>query len=281
MRHDTREAVEDQKKEVLSWRFREALTQTGAVERLFARFDAHLKDAGYLAMGGQIMDASIIAAPRQRMTDAERAIAKSGGTPEEWKAKPARLAQKDRDARWTLKRGRRKRRPDGTMLAEIATPVFGYKSHIGTDRRHGFIRKWSVTDASRYDGRELPGLLDRANTGSAVWAGENANATGSSERSNAYRSRKNEKRIAKAGLTSKVHFRRAPGKALPHHHQRANAARSKVRSAVEHVFAEQKRRMALFVRTIGVDRARAKIGMANIAFNMKRLVLWERRATAA
>ncbi len=40
-------------------RFREALVRTGAVEKLFARFDAHLKDAGYPAMGGQIVDATI------------------------------------------------------------------------------------------------------------------------------------------------------------------------------------------------------------------------------
>ncbi|MEO1317301.1 MAG: transposase, partial [Pseudomonadota bacterium] len=31
------------------WLFRERLTKAGAVERLFARFDAHLKGAGYLA----------------------------------------------------------------------------------------------------------------------------------------------------------------------------------------------------------------------------------------
>jgi len=255
--------------ETTIWRFREALVQAGAVDELFARFDAHLKVAGYLAMGGQIVDASIISAPRQRMTDEERAIVKGGGIPEDWNTKPAKLAQKDRDARWTLKRGRRKRSPDGTLMAEIATPVFGYKSHIGTDRHHGFIRKWSVTDASRYDGRELAGLLDKTNTGSAVWA------------DTAYRSKKNEKRIAKAGLTSKVHFRRAPGKALPVHHQRANAARSKIRSHVEHPFAEQKHRMALFIRTIGIARAKAKIGIANIAFNMKRMIFWEKRSAPA
>jgi transposase, IS5 family len=104
------------------------------VEKLFARFDAHLKSAGYLAMGGQIVDASIIAAPRQRMIDEEREIVKGGGIPESWKAKPKKLAQKDRDARWTLKRGRRKRRPDGTMMEAIATAIFGYKSHINIDK---------------------------------------------------------------------------------------------------------------------------------------------------
>ncbi|PRX27667.1 transposase-like protein DUF772, partial [Meinhardsimonia xiamenensis] len=48
--------------ETTIWRFREALVQAGAIERLFARFDAHLRAAGYLAMSGQIVDASIVAA---------------------------------------------------------------------------------------------------------------------------------------------------------------------------------------------------------------------------
>ena len=263
------DAGDDVPDETTIWRFREALVQASAVEKLFARFDAHLKNAGYLAMGGQIVDASIIAAPRQRMTEKEREIVKGGGIPDDWKAKPAKLAQKDRDARWTVKRGRKKRKPDDSAMTEIATPVFGYKNHIGTDRRHGFIRKWTVTDAARHDGRELAALLDRSNTGSAVWA------------DTAYRSKKNEKRIARAGLTSKVHFRRSPGKSLPAHHERANAARSKVRAHVEHPFAEQKDRMGLFVRTIGIGRARAKIGMANLAYNMKRMVFWERRSATA
>lgn len=165
--------------------------------------------------------------------------------------------------------GRKKRRLDGSLSMQIAIAVYGHKSHIGADRRHRLIRTWTVTDAARYDGRELPGLLDRSNTASAVWA------------DTAYRSRKNEKRIATAGLTSKVHFRRAPGKPLPVSRQSANAARSKVRSAVEHVFADQKHRMDLFIRTIGIARARTKIGMANLAYNLRRFVWLEGQASSA
>lgn len=73
------------------WLFREQLTKAGAVERLFARFDAHLKEAGYLAMGGQMIDASIVEAPRQRDTDGEKADLKAGRVPEAWAAKPAKL----------------------------------------------------------------------------------------------------------------------------------------------------------------------------------------------
>lgn len=80
------------------WLFREYLTQAGAVENLFARFDKHLTNAGYLAMGGQIVDATIVAAPNQRNIDAEKADIKGGKVPDKWKEKPAKLRQKDRDA---------------------------------------------------------------------------------------------------------------------------------------------------------------------------------------
>src|SRR5262245_2425877 len=68
-------------------------------------------------MGGQIIDVTIVAAPKQRNTEAEKKAIKEGRIPEDWKAKPAKLRQKDRDARWTVKftkakarRGRRKAR---------------------------------------------------------------------------------------------------------------------------------------------------------------------------
>lgn len=85
----------------------------------------------------------------------------------------------------------------------------------------------------------------------------------------------------RAGLVSKIHLRRAPGKPLSTQRQRANAARSKVRSAVEHIFATQKHRMGLFIRTIGIERATVKMGLANIALNFKRFLYWGTRANTA
>ena len=60
----------------------------------------------------------------------------------------------------------------------------------------------------------------------------------------------------------------------------ANAAKSKIRARVEHVFAEQKDRMELFVRNIGIARATTKIGMANLVYNFKRLLFLRRTAAA-
>ena len=69
-------------------------------------------------------------------------------------------------------------------------------------------------------------------------------------------------------------------RSLPEAMRRANNIKSKVRSRVEHVFAEQKSRMGLFIRTIGIARAATKIGLVNLAYNMKRLIYLDRIATA-
>ena len=79
------------------WTYREALKRAGAVGALFARFDAMLRAAGDLAMGGQIVDATIVAAPKQRNTLDEKKAIREGRIPDAWKDKPAKIAQKDRD----------------------------------------------------------------------------------------------------------------------------------------------------------------------------------------
>src|SRR5436190_18523199 len=81
------------------WTFREGLKRAGAVEVLFRRFDELLRASGFLAMSGQIVDATIVAAPKQRNTQEEKQALREGRIPADWKNKPAKLAQKDRDAR--------------------------------------------------------------------------------------------------------------------------------------------------------------------------------------
>lgn len=252
------------------WLFREHLVRAGAMEKLFERFDAALHNAGYLAMGGQIIDATVVAAPRQKLSDDEKAVIRAGGTPPGWSR--AKRAQKDVDARWTIKRGRSKRSDASEMRAadvQIAVPIFGYKNHAGIDRVHGFIRRWSVTSAAAHDSRPFEGLLDPRNTASKVWA------------DTAYRSARNQEAMARRHLTSMIHFRKPKGHPLPGHHAKANAARSAVRSAIEHVFAGHKHRMKLFIRTVGIERARIKIGMANLAYNFTRLAWHEGRSAPA
>ena len=128
--------------------------------------------SGYIAMSGQIVDASLIAAPKQRNTQEEKQAIKDGCVPDEWKHKPAKLRQKDRDARWTVKFTKAKPQDDGsTPPVDLAIPAFGYQNHISVDCHFGFIRKWMATDAAAYEGARLrEGLLDKTNTASTVWA---------------------------------------------------------------------------------------------------------------
>lgn len=86
--------------------------------------------------------------------------------------------------------------------------------------------------------------------------------------------------MADNGFVSRVHRKKPKGKPMPEPTRRANNLKSKIRSRVEHVFAEQKDRMDLFTRTICVARATSKIGLANLVYNIKRLIFLERRATA-
>lgn len=124
-----------------------------------------------------------------------------------------------------------------------------------------------MTHAARHDSGRFGDVLDTENFARSVWA------------DTVYRSARNEAAINRARLKSMIHFRKPKGKPMDRRHQRANAARSKVRSAVEHVFSAQKSWMALFVRTIGIERGRMKIGIANLASNFKRLVWHGGRTT--
>jgi transposase, IS5 family len=254
------------------WLYREQLVCAGSLKRLFARFDRVLRECGYLAMGGQIVDATIIEARRPRLTEAEKETVKRGGVPAEWK--PARRAQIDRDGRWTLKRGKNRQSPvaaNGQKRAasEIVIPAFGYKNHVGIDRTHGFVRRFTVTHAAAPDGRELGRLLDGDNLASSVWA------------DTAYRSQANLRLLDRRGLVPEFQRRKPRGKPMPAHIRRGNTTRARVRARVEHVFAAEKRRLHLVIRTVGQARATAKITLANLAYNFTRLAWLQRRATLA
>lgn len=128
--------------------------------------------------------------------------------------------------------------------------------HIAIDRRHGLIQAWAVTDAACHDGAQLTGLIDKSNTAASIWA------------DTAYRSKQNEAWLAGNGMRSCLHRKKPRGRPLRRRTALVNAAKSRVRAAIEHGFARQKGPMALFVRTIG---------LANLADNMQRLIWLDRR----
>ena len=96
-----------------------------------------------------------MAAAKQRNSREENERNKAGETREKWTDNPARLRQKDTDARWTKKRGQ---------------SHYGYKNHINVDRRHKPVRRYHVSDASVHDSQVLNEILDHDYTALGVWA---------------------------------------------------------------------------------------------------------------
>src|SRR5260370_6518015 len=198
------------------WLFREALAEAGLIDRLFARFGQHLEAAGYIARGGEIIDATIVSVPKQRNTKEENEAIKAGKTPEGWEQRPAKNAQKDKDARWTKKNDE---------------SFYGYKNHVGVDKAHNLIRKWDVTNAAVHDSQKLDDVLDLSNTGKDVWA------------DSAYRSLASEARLQVKGMQIPIHRRAARNRPLSERQASANTTRSRVRARVEHVFGHQQSSM--------------------------------------
>lgn len=176
----------------------------------------------------------------------------------------------DWHARWTLKFTKVKPQDDGSVPAtDLAIPFFGYKSHVSIDRKFKLIRKWKTTDAAATDDARLrEGRFDRSNTAPDVWA------------DTAYRSKAKGALMEKQGFVSKVHRKKPHLKRIPQHIQRCNEGKSMIRSRVEHVFADQKSQMGLFIRSIGITLATMRIGPSNIVYNMRCLLFLERTSAA-
>ena len=236
------------------WLFREKLAKAGLIAKLFERFGQHLEASGYIARGGQMVDATIVAVPRQRNSRDENEQVKAGTTPADWENKPSKNRQKDKDARWTKKNG---------------SSFFGYKNHVNADARHKLIREYGVTDASVHDSQVFDNLLNKGNTSSEVYA------------DSAYRSEETERKLKARGFRSRIHKRGHRNRPLSDAETAANTTRSRVRARIEHVFGAQENASGgRLVRTIGMVRAKVKIGLQNLAYNIRRLVILERAAAA-
>ena len=174
--------------------------------------------------------------------------------------KPAKRWQKDTDARWSEED---QNTAWGAVFPTSKHAKFhhGYKTHVNLDRKHKLVRRYHVTDAALHDSQAVDQLLMQGNTGAGVWADA------------AYRSEEMEAKLRARSLKSHIHRKGKRGKPLTGQAKRSNRTKSKERVRVEHVFGAQTNDMGgTLVRTVGMARARAKIGMKNLAYNMRRLV---------
>jgi IS5 family transposase len=229
------------------WLFRETLAQAQVVETLFAQFETYLAEHGLQPRGGQLIDASLVPVPKQRNSRDENATIKAGECPTEWERQPAKRRQKDTDARWTVKHRENH---------------YGYKNHVNVDKTHKLIRQYTVTDAAVHDSQVLEKVLLPVAAGRNVWA------------DSAYRSEEIEAQLKARHLRSKIHrkgYRKTP---LTAQQQAHNRCRSRIRARVEHVFGHQVTAMGgKLIRTVGLVRARLKIGLKNLTYNFQRFLI--------
>jgi len=227
------------------WFFREQLIEKDVITGLFRTFNETLDAAGVFANEGKMVDASFVEAPRQRNTREENKHIKETGTaPEAWKENPHKLCQKDTDARWAKKN-------------EVV--FYGYKNHIKSDTKTKLIEKFEVTDASVHDSQPVEGLLEEKDAGQPFYA------------DSAYTGEEQDKIYEKKKVVNMVNEKGYRNKPLTEEQKENNREKSKTRARVEHIFGFVENSMnGSFVRTIGMARAKAKIGMMNLVYNICR-----------
>jgi len=224
------------------WHFKNELSREDMINKLFTLLHNQLLADGIILNKGTIVDAIFVNVPRQRNSREENAKIKEGIELEDWIAKKAR--QKDIDARWTKKN-------DETH--------YGYKDHVKADAATKLITGFEVTDASVHDSNMLDELINDEDN--VVFA------------DSAYRSKAQEERLAEVGIKSKIMEKGFRNKPLTKTQITRNKKRSKTRVRVEHIFGFMTNSMnGIFVRSIGMIRAKAAIGMKNLTYNLFRLV---------
>ena len=235
------------------WLFRENLNTLNLTEVLFAEFHNQLASLGYVAREGQMIDATFVEVPKQRNTREENKQIKAGELPEGWdkdeKKAIAKRRQKDIDARWTKKNSQ---------------SYYGYKNHVNADQKHKLIQSYSVTTASVHDSQVFDVLLDQSTDEQGKKRPVYADS--------AYRSQEQEAKLSKSNMESQICEKGAINHPLTEEQKKSNRVKSKVRARVEHIFGAQAAMGGHFVRTIGLARAKVKIGMMNLVYNMVRLV---------
>lgn len=232
------------------WVWRERLKQHDLVGDISAAVGEQLQKAGFIARGGQMIDASIVSAPIQRNTREENAAITQGEVPPDWSQ--AKRAQKDVQARWTMKNGK---------------SFYGYKLHANVDRRWGFIRRIAVTPASVIDTTMFEAVLDR-NTSRDVYADRG------------YTKRAREQTLKQQGYRVHIQRKGERNKPLSRAQQLRNRRIAKVRALVEHAFARLAQQGGKCLRSIGLARATVQIGLKVAVHNLHRLARLKQQRVA-
>ena len=234
------------------WTFEQRIGETGA-KALFDGVSTQLLKKGFIARGGQIIDASLVPAPKQRNSRKENKLLKEKkAIPSDWK--PAKRRQKDSDASWTKKHGKNH---------------YGYKLSINIDKKYKVIRKIETDTASRNDNQHFDNVFDTGNTSKDVYADRG------------YPSKDREAWLKENGYRNQIQRKGSSSKPLSKCQQRRNHRIAKTRARVEHIFAAIEQMGGKAIRTIGQSRANFAMTMMATCYNLKRLVYFQKAGIVA
>lgn len=234
------------------WLFRDTLTQTKVIEELFRLFNRQLEKQGIITHTGTIVDATFVEAPRQRNTREENKTIKKGEIPEEWTDDTPKathkLAQKDIDARWTVKGGEKH---------------YGYKNHTKVDADSKIVTDYTVTNAAVHDSNEFVDFIDE--TDNVVYA------------DSAYAGREIAENLPE-NVKNSIHEKGYRNRPLTDEQKSSNRNKSKIRARIEHVYGFMTGSMkGITFRSIGLQRAGFNIGMTNLVYNLCRYSILQRQ----
>jgi transposase, IS5 family len=224
--------------------FREVLVRDRGCERLFDLFLDHLQKQHGLgrAREGVRIDATFVEVPRQRNRRAVNARSKAGEVPAEFADNPKLAAHQDCAARWTQKNHQ---------------TFSGDKDPVKGDVADKLLLAGVITPASVHDSQQIEGLMQE---GDQVVSADSA-----------YRSAQITANLAGKHVAAQICEKGTRAAALTEEQKNSNRGKSRVRSRVEHVFAQMTGSMrALRQRGIGLERNDACIKLTNLVYNMLR-----------
>lgn len=228
------------------WNFREKLTTSGAVKRLFVLFNQQMERKGIMAHEGSIVDASFAEVPRQRNSRQENKEVKEGIIPERFANNPHVLSHKDLEARWTKKRG---------------VNYYGYKNHIKVSIKSKLIEEYEVTPANVHDSRPIGELIKETNS-SYEFYGDSA-----------YSGEPIAQLLKQNAIINQIHEKGTKNTKLTEEQVKSNNIKSKTRVRVEHIFGFIEKCMkGIYINTIGLIRAKAVVGLTNLTYNLFRYI---------
>lgn len=212
------------------WNFENRLGVEG-IQALFEGLNRQIRVHGLEARAWQIVDATLVPAPKQNFTREEKAILEEKAVPADWK--PAKRRQKNIDASWNQKHGK---------------AYYGYKLSVSVDRQHKIVRRWLADTADVQDSQHREPVLGDWNTNTEICADKD------------YVGAEWKERLREQGVRPHIQRKAQRGKALSVRQERRNQRIAKIRARVEHVFAAIHQRGEKRIRTYRPSSGRLRHG---------------------